>query len=332
MTAAAITEVSDGTACRNCGTALANPKPKYCAACGQETAEHPPTVWEFGHEFITHYVAIEGRLWHTLGLLFFKPGALTRRYLAGQKRRYVNPLRLYLTASILFFIVVKLFGVGSLVKGDVITDEARFEKAQAGVTEIKKTADKNAPQEVDKKYYDGFDSKTELAKIAPENRKSITLSAPLLDAVQCDNSNACLKIRTFFAERYKDKTIREFGVMVRDRTLSLAPYAMFLFLPVFALLTYLLYWRRRMYYGEHIVYAFHVHAFAYFLLMIMAFANEVVGNIFSLLGAAYFWFAMRGVFGGRWWATTLRYIIIGTMYPLMLVIFVILTMAIAIFI
>jgi len=112
MTPAAV-GVEDEVLCRNCGTTLTFPNPKYRAACGQETARHPPTVWEFIHEFITHYVALEGRLWHTLGLLFFRLGILTCRYLAGQKRRYVNPLRLYLTAGILFFIVVKLFGAGS---------------------------------------------------------------------------------------------------------------------------------------------------------------------------------------------------------------------------
>jgi len=120
--------------------------------------------------------------------------------------------------------------------------------------------------------------------------------------------------------------------MVKDRTLSLTPYAMFLFLPVFTMLTYFLYWRRGMYYGEHIVYAFHVHAFAYFLLLALTFANQTVGIIFALWGIGYFWFAMRRVFGGRWWTTSLRYLIIGSLYPLMLVTFVTLTMAIAIFI
>lgn len=334
MTPAAV-GVEDELQCRNCGTTLTIPNPKYCAACGQETARHPPTVWEFGHEFITHYVALEGRLWHTLGLLFFRPGMLTERYLAGQKRRYVNPLRLYLTASIVFFIVMKLFGLGSLVKGNIVTDEARFERAQANVTDIQKSVEQTAPKAIkadDKKYYEGFDASAVLADIPPENRKLITLNNPVIDVIKCEGSAACTKIRTFFLERYKDQTIKEFGHIVKDRTLSLAPYAMFLFLPVFAMLTYFLYWRRGMYYGEHIVYAFHVHAFAYFLLMGLAFANQTAGIVLAMWGIGYFWLAMRRVFGGRWWATTLRYLAIGTLYPLLLVTFVMLTMAAAIFI
>ena len=92
-------------ACRNCGAPAGG---KYCPECGQETALHPPTAREILHEFIGHYVAIEGALWRTLKKLAV-PGALTLEYFAGRRRRYVLPLRLYLTASIVFFLVAKVF-------------------------------------------------------------------------------------------------------------------------------------------------------------------------------------------------------------------------------
>jgi hypothetical protein len=34
------------------------------------------------------YVALDGRLWRTLGALLFRPGFLTREYLAGRRRRF----------------------------------------------------------------------------------------------------------------------------------------------------------------------------------------------------------------------------------------------------
>ena len=93
------------SACRNCGAPAGG---KFCPECGQETAPHPPTAREFLHEFVGHYIALEGALWRTLKKLAV-PGALTREYFAGRKRSYVLPLRLYLTASIVFFLVVKVF-------------------------------------------------------------------------------------------------------------------------------------------------------------------------------------------------------------------------------
>lgn len=100
--------------CANCGASLpADPPPAYCPQCGQEARLHPPTAGEFLHEFVGHYFALEGALWRTLKLLFLKPGQLTREYLEGRRRRYVLPLRLYISASFLFFIVVKLMGAGT---------------------------------------------------------------------------------------------------------------------------------------------------------------------------------------------------------------------------
>jgi hypothetical protein len=93
--------------CRNCG---AHAPLAYCPVCGQDTALHPPTLREFVHEFVGHYVALEGKLWRTLAKLLFIPGALTLDYLRGRKARYINPLRLYLTFSVLMFAAISLSG------------------------------------------------------------------------------------------------------------------------------------------------------------------------------------------------------------------------------
>src|SRR5271156_5909995 len=92
-------------ACRNCGAPASG---KFCPECGQTTAPHPPTAREFLHEFVAQYVAVEGSLWITLKKLA-QPGTLTLEYFAGRKRRYIHPLRLYLTASVVFFLVAQVF-------------------------------------------------------------------------------------------------------------------------------------------------------------------------------------------------------------------------------
>jgi hypothetical protein len=96
--------------CLNCGAAA---HASFCQYCGQETAVHVPSAREFVHEFVGHYVALEGKLWKTLALLLFKPGRLTRDYIEGKRARYVLPLRVYLTMSVVFFAVFKLQGHGN---------------------------------------------------------------------------------------------------------------------------------------------------------------------------------------------------------------------------
>ena len=100
--------------CHNCGAAVSG---KFCPECGQETTLHVASAREFLHEFIGHYVALEGKLWKTLALLLFRPGKLTAEYIAGRRARYVQPLRIYLTLSILFFALLK-YGPSELIKAD----------------------------------------------------------------------------------------------------------------------------------------------------------------------------------------------------------------------
>ena len=98
--------------CHNCGAAVSG---NFCPECGQETTLHVASAREFLHEFIGHYVALEGKLWKTLALLLFRPGKLTAEYIAGRRARYVQPLRIYLTLSILFFALLR-FGPHELIQ------------------------------------------------------------------------------------------------------------------------------------------------------------------------------------------------------------------------
>jgi len=49
---------------------------------------------------------LDGRAALTVKTLFRHPGLLTSEFLAGRRRRYTSPLRLYLVISIAFFVIV----------------------------------------------------------------------------------------------------------------------------------------------------------------------------------------------------------------------------------
>ncbi len=297
---------------------------------------HPPTVAEFLHEFVLHYVALEGKLWKTLVQLLFRPGQLTVRYLQGVKLRYVPPLRLYLTASILFFLIVKFAGAGNLFK--VGSETTTTADKRAAATEVLDAVRKDMSPE-DRAQLENIPwakvtvgpGKSQGA--ATDAAKEDFLSKPAIEGVGCDiDQEWCKRVKAHLTERYANQTVREAFRHVTDKMLSLAPYAMFLFLPVFALLFKVIYFGRRMYYGEHLVYAFHVHSFSFLLLLVLAFVPQPYGQVFALWGFVYFWMAMRRVYGGRWWATTLRYFTVSFLYPLMLVLFLSATLVAAIFV
>ena len=87
--------------CANCGTGFVG---HYCPHCGQEAQIRLPTVRKFVADLAEKYFALEGRLPLTLKMMFLRPGQMTVDYLEGRRQRYLSPLRLYLAASVLFFV------------------------------------------------------------------------------------------------------------------------------------------------------------------------------------------------------------------------------------
>lgn len=91
------------TECQNCRTPLDG---DYCGNCGQRNVDLERPVWRLVADVIKETFEVDGRTWLTIKTLFRRPGALTSEYLAGRRRKYTSPLRLYLVTSISFFVLV----------------------------------------------------------------------------------------------------------------------------------------------------------------------------------------------------------------------------------
>jgi len=91
------------TACLNCGAALTG---AFCAQCGQAAHVHR-TLAAFFHDLLHGVFHFEGRVWHTLPMLALRPGQLTRRYIDGQRARFVSPLALFLFCVFLMFAAIQ---------------------------------------------------------------------------------------------------------------------------------------------------------------------------------------------------------------------------------
>ena len=102
--------------CANCSAPLQGP---YCAQCGQKDTGNRPSVGHLIHEASVDLSHADARIWRTLGLLLLRPGELPRRYMTGRRASYLPPLRLYLSSSLLFFMLASaLGGSPSLVDAD----------------------------------------------------------------------------------------------------------------------------------------------------------------------------------------------------------------------
>jgi len=92
--------------CLNCGTRLIG---AHCHACGQGGHVHR-TIGAIGHEIAHGVFHFEGKIWKTLPLLVWRPGDLTRRYVQGERVRFVSPLALFLFTVFLMFATISAVG------------------------------------------------------------------------------------------------------------------------------------------------------------------------------------------------------------------------------
>ncbi len=95
--------------CLNCGAALGG---AFCSSCGQRAHLHR-SLLHLGHDILHGVFHFEGKLWRTIPELFFHPGRLTRRYIDGERAKFISPMALYL------FTVFLMFGVFSLTTSDI---------------------------------------------------------------------------------------------------------------------------------------------------------------------------------------------------------------------
>ncbi len=91
-------QAQPGAVCANCHTVLGG---RYCHTCGQSADNHHRSILHLLFEAIEGLFHLDGRLWRTLPLIFFRPGTLTKDYMEGRIARHVPPLRTFLVSLLL---------------------------------------------------------------------------------------------------------------------------------------------------------------------------------------------------------------------------------------
>jgi len=115
--------------CPNCGTAL---NARYCGSCGQPAHLHR-SLWHLSEEFLHGVLHFDAKGVRTAPLLAFRPGLLTRRYIDGQRTRYVSPMAMFLFCIFLMYFVFSL-----AAEGDSHNVKVKVEDARAAKTDLAK--------------------------------------------------------------------------------------------------------------------------------------------------------------------------------------------------
>lgn len=260
--------------CRNCGVPVDG---AYCAACGQETALRLPTLREFLREAAGRYVALDGRFWRTMFALLARPGFLTREYLAGRRRRYIRPARLYLFATLIFFAVTRLL-VGPIDIFEVRADtpeEAKYLSPDKGFN-VQMGEDAFGSLELQKRW-NRFNNLSRSDK-AEQLGEGMLRYAPYALFVLLPAFALLLKL-VYLGRRRR-------------------------------------YPRRPRLYGEHLVFAAYDHAFVFVAatIMLLLLGRTMALTIGGWVVGVYLLLSLRSVYGGPWVGLLLRAFVLFVSY------------------
>jgi ribosomal protein L32 len=331
------------THCENCGAELQG---HWCAQCGQPAIEYRRSFRYVVADLLNEFLNWDSKFFATIALLFLKPWRLTNEFLAGKRVRYVNPLRLYLLASILFFFAVNYGAKGLRVGPENLSPKDRAELE----AELKKEDLPPAAREKLEAFL--RDTSPAPASSAPTTSPSASpTSAPPSTPPASDNQKrkyGKIGERPFvFVDSSKSSTPFERWVETRAKEkmgehgtkmglfiatlFSNLPYMMLCCIPLFALVLKLLYIRRRIFYIDHLVYALHIHSFFYTGIMLIVLATiglnrfappAVAGWLIALLWIGFvtqIFLSIRFVYRQGWFFSIFKFFFGGFVYLMVLV-------------
>lgn len=339
--------------CQNCKTTLAG---DYCHVCGQAAREPRRAIIGLVQDVFVETLAIDGKLFRTIALLFWQPGVLARRYLDGRRVHYSPPFRLYLFASVFFFFFL-FWGLGSAtfptdmpgpaeIPADTADIAAEIDAAAAldpsGTIEARRDA---IIAEVERANSPDRDRDIDGAGAATQNTDDETDAGdenPLetfrdmtWDEVDF-NGPASVEVhaqRLFEAAQRVTEDQRLFMAQAREtvpRTLLLAP------LIYGVILTLLYVYRRRFFVYDHFIISLYMHAalYSYLLLAyglskvpgvgILAFVSLVWGGLQPLL-------VLRQAYGSPWISVIPKWIISNAIYMMSVLIIVMLGFSVSLY-
>jgi hypothetical protein len=273
-------------------------------------------------------------------LLIAKPWHLTNEFLAGRRARYLHPLRLYLLISILFFLGVSQFAKNANFHGGLHANREMSAEKRAKMEETLKNV--NIPPAARTRMEKALqrDDAKKGASPTPgaENKKDQDddEDRPFVQ-FGSDVKNTDSEFEKWLNSRLKEK-VGENGVNAQVLFIALVnnlPAMMLCAIPLFAFVLKILYIRKRIFYIDHLIYALHIHAFAYLGIMLIVattmglfrtipptLAGWIVGLLWTTFAVQMF-LSIRRVYRQRWFFTIFKFFVGGFVY------FIVLCMALA---
>lgn len=291
---------------KNCLNCNATVHGRYCHVCGQENTEPRE---KFGH-MLTHFVFdlfhFDGKFFRTMKYLLLKPGFMAQEHLRGRRMDYLHPIRLYIFTSAFFFLFFFMVSPGKVdvniernvndTSSKQMSDSAIIAQSDSVSAEILKL-DKDFSSI---KEYDSIQQRLPTEKRDGYIVQKLQRQYLILKEKYPSRKNMMNKVFEVFTHQF--------------------PKMLFVSLPLFSFILFLLYARNRSYYYvDHVVFTLHFYSTVFILIFLAIclnifldwsevyliqsaegknYLNGAIGSEYLSLVAGYYWYrSLRNFYG-----------------------------------
>ena len=311
--------------CLNCQHEF-HPQDNYCPQCGQRRHESNVSVWGLFSEFFVNIFNVDNSFYRSLTKVWV-PGYLSKDFMAGRRKKYVNPIRFFLVTMFLHFFLlnytIDLEGVG------------HFSQSQVSETELSK-------------YVNRFDEWKESSGYSQLDTSQVDSLRSIIFGDQRSLPQDSLNFTLMFSEEYDfsredvyqtpaDSLFKKYNIesisermfigawvrAMRDMrgaityALGNLLWSIVLTILLVGFVMKVLYIRRRRYYVEHLVVLFNIHTFAFIIISILIALGKwvlpvEVNDVFRWgypLSGIFFFLSMKQYYAQGYFKTFVKFLI-----------------------
>jgi hypothetical protein len=330
--------------CLNCGAIVQGP---YCQHCGQENIVPHETFWHMAKHFFYDITHFDSKFFDTLKDLLLRPGFLSKEYVKGRRASYLNPIKMYVFTSavffLLFFSLVKPEESLKINIEEPLTPKQR-EQTIAGLEEAIKHDTAQFLKDQVKLLKDTAKEVTGEDLIKSEGKKDGSFFNITGTARDYKSTKEYDSVQRTLPAGKKDgwmlRTLKKKEINLNQKYgsdpatglkklfngfLHKLPYLLFVSLPLFALFLKLLYVRRNeFYYFDHGIFSIHHYIFTFILLFVVFMLRklsdwmglgifDIAAVILFLSGGFYLYKSMRKFYGQRRAKTVIKFLLLNLM-------------------
>lgn len=322
--------------CKNCN-AKNTSEANFCNNCGQKL-EDKLNLKVLFYNTIGNYFSFDARFFRSIIPLMFKPGYIAVEFIKGRRLQYLHPGQMYLFVTVIFFFIFNFY---------VRDSRQELEKTSRNFIEEKATHTSKIDSVIKKDSLD-LKTKKEIEKLA--NQYNIA-ELKNIDSLQQANNNNTVNIDQshvdslvaadapdeviykamgmdddagYFTRRFYSQGLKLYKKMdlaqVFQTFVDSIPIAMFILMPLFALILKLFYYRRGNY-SHHLVFSFYFFCFLFTVLSLILGINRIIENIplwINLLVVfstfVYLWLAIIKFYKQGWLISFIKTGVISGIY------------------